>query len=155
MAPPKTDPIERIMNKIERQGDCWIFKGSKTRDGYGVIGVGRRQKRVHRLMFERFVGPIFDNKLVCHTCDNPICCNPRHLFAGTNSDNMRDREAKGRSNVPTGENHWNYKLSDTDKAQIVELRNAGLKLNEISAKFNISFQHVSFVCKNYGRASNG
>lgn len=155
MAPPKTDPIERIMNKIETQGDCWIFKGSKTRDGYGVIGVGRRQKRVHRLMFERFVGPIFHNKLVCHTCDNPICCNPRHLFAGTNSDNMRDREAKGRGNVPTGKNHWNYKLSDTDKAQIVELRNAGLKLNEISAKFNISFQHVSFVCKNYGRASNG
>lgn len=151
MAPPRIDPIERIMAKIEKQGDCWIFKGCKTRDGYGVIGVGRKQKRVHRLMYERFVGPIHDDKLVCHTCDTPLCCNPDHLFAGSNSDNMKDREAKGRANMPRGASHWNYKLSDEDKAKIVELRNAGSKLTEIASQFGISFQHASLVYKTQTR----
>ena len=97
MAPPTRPLRERLLERREIDGECWLWTGPQTRDGYGVITVGRgRQYRVHRVAYETFVGPIPAGMLVCHRCDVPTCFRPEHLFTGTYSDNAIDRDRKGR-----------------------------------------------------------
>lgn len=84
---------------------CWPYRGEKFK-GYGRIGVSRGRRRfAHRVAYELAFGPIEghipgdheNEKLVMHTCDNPPCCNPRHLRLGTDIDNIHDCIAKGRN----------------------------------------------------------
>lgn len=72
--------------------ECWEWTGPRVPRGYGQLG----RLYVHRLVAEAAFGPIPPKYQVCHHCDNPPCCNPAHLFVGTQSDNMRDMVAKGR-----------------------------------------------------------
>ena len=71
---------------------CWLWEGY-IRNGYGRL----RQKSVHRLAWEEVNGPIPPGLSVLHHCDVRLCCNPDHLFVGTNADNNRDMSAKGRN----------------------------------------------------------
>jgi len=76
--------------------DCWLFSGSRTNDGYGCIHRNGKTVRLHRLAWEEANGPIPAGMRVCHTCDVPACCNPAHLFLGTQQDNVTDMVNKGR-----------------------------------------------------------
>lgn len=89
-------------------GACWLWTGAHNAKGYGVFKVGtRRPVRAHRMSFVVSGKELPPEKpLVCHHCDTPGCCNPDHLFAGTNDDNMRDRDEKGRG--AAGENHYTH-----------------------------------------------
>lgn len=90
--------LNRFWNKVYKTDSCWLWIGSRLPTGYGTFRVGKKVKRAHRVSWELHNGPIIDGSLlVCHTCDNPMCVNPDHLFLGTNLDNMRDRNAKGRN----------------------------------------------------------
>jgi hypothetical protein len=71
---------------------CWLWEGY-VRSGYGRL----RGKSVHRLAWEEVNGPIPAGLSICHRCDVRLCCNPEHLFLGTNADNNRDMSAKGRN----------------------------------------------------------
>jgi hypothetical protein len=133
------------MQKIKKDRDCWIYTGAKTRDGYGVISIGRKQHRVHRVMFERFAKSLNNNEYVCHSCDTPACCNPEHLFNGTPLENTRDMLAKGRRKTLKGEKHPNSKISDAQRLEIYNLREQGLRLSEIAKIYGITFQTVSVI----------
>lgn len=78
---------------------CWIWHGSKMGKGYGQThyppGI---QSYAHRFAYQLFNGPITDGMEVCHSCDNPACVNPAHLWLGTHHDNIMDSVKKGRWN---------------------------------------------------------
>ena len=80
----------------EPNSGCWLWDGAVNNDGYGTIFRGGKQHKVHRLAWEEAHGPIPDGLNVCHTCDVPACCNPAHLFLGSQQDNMQDCLGKGR-----------------------------------------------------------
>lgn len=94
---------------------CWPWKGWK-RYGYGLLRRDGRMQMAHRLVWRDVYGePI--PAVVMHTCDNPPCCNPTHLRAGTNTDNMRDAIQKGRH--CHGERHFNAKITAEIAASIL------------------------------------
>lgn len=89
---------DRFNAKVNRAapGGCWLWTGATSRNGYGKIWDGKRNVAAHRAAFEMFVGPIGRDLWVCHSCDNPPCVNPAHLFLGTRRDNVDDMVRKGR-----------------------------------------------------------
>ena len=112
MSPPRISPSDRLLRTTRISGDCLIWTGPATKDGYGVMTIGRKkQYRVHRIAYEIANGEeIPPGLLVCHRCDTPLCVNPDHLFLGTARDNMRDMIAKGRKVLVCGADNFNTKL---------------------------------------------
>jgi HNH endonuclease len=102
--PPKSIEDHFWSKVIVRGYGCWGWCGSLHSDGYGLIGIKRRAEGyrknfyAHRVSWKMFRGPIPKGLFVLHKCDNPPCTNPKHLFLGTNKDNMIDCSRKGRQN---------------------------------------------------------
>lgn len=96
----KRIPIDVLVDRrVSKTDTCWLWTGEKNRWGYGRISIERPDRQrflVHRLMYERFVGPIPEGKILMHTCDVRNCCNPEHLIPGTQAENLADARAKGR-----------------------------------------------------------
>lgn len=87
-------------NKVNKTNTCWVWLAYKNNKGYGQFGV-RINKKIkmhgaHRVSWQIHFGEIPKGLLVCHKYDNTSCVNPKHLFLGTNQDNMNDRNKKGR-----------------------------------------------------------
>jgi hypothetical protein len=90
---------DRLWEKIEvgAHWECWPFAAKACdRDGYGQLWADGVTYKAHRLVWEYTYGPIPPGLHVLHHCDNPSCCNPEHLFIGTDLDNNQDMVAKGR-----------------------------------------------------------
>lgn len=134
---------DRFMAKVspEPNTGCWLWTGTASSRGYGKfrIGSGRTRRMVgaHRFAYEHFVGPIPTGLYVCHHCDTPACVNPAHLFVGTNGDNVRDMDAKGRRRPrpPLGEDHWNSKLTEDRVRELREWVRSGNSPNDFAAKY--------------------
>ena len=121
---------DRIMAKIDRRGvgECWPWTGVSQINGYGVIGRGGRSAGkvlAHRAVFELECGVIpesddWHGTVVMHTCDNRLCCNPAHLRLGSQADNVRDMDNKGRrkSKSVVGEAHHNSRFTEQDIRKI-------------------------------------
>lgn len=148
MAPPIRPLRERLLDQREVIGDCWEWQGSYGKDGYGVMSVRRKQKRVHRVAFEVFTEGSAEGRLVCHKCDNPKCFNPDHLFLGTSKDNTQDMIRKGRKAKGQGQKHPKSILTASQVMDIRRKRNEqGMSLKAIASEYSISFQHVSDVAR--------
>jgi hypothetical protein len=119
-----TKPIplaDRYWSKVTKglsENDCWGWIGYKNKNGYVQIGIGSRTDKskrkvfAHRVSYEIHFGEIPDNMFVCHVCDNPTCSNPKHLFLGSQFDNMADAKSKGRTRKATATHCMNGHLFD-------------------------------------------
>jgi len=86
--------------------DCWLWNGATDIRGRGRIMVDGKLKLASRVAYEVFTGEIPESMNVCHTCDNPLCVNPFHLFLGTQVDNIKDRESKNRGSAKRQPRGW-------------------------------------------------
>lgn len=153
------------------ENGCWEWKLTKERPPslpYGRCYFGSRYKMAHRVVWEKWnEAPIPSGMCVCHTCDNPPCCNPSHLFLGTIGDNNSDRHKKGRDakgersgrrtcpesfSGMRGDNHWTRRMKDkvlrgeqSGRAKlnfklaktIRDEHSAGMKLSQLASKYGV------------------
>lgn len=118
----------------EPNSGCWLWDGSINSDGYGNIGRNKITQKAHRYVFEKTFGKLEKGLCVCHKCDVPSCVNPDHLFAGTHTDNMRDRAKKGKNNF--------MKLSINEFKEII----ADNRMQSVIAKeYGVSRSLVSMI----------
>ena len=158
--------VRRFWSHVNQgaESDCWLWTGRTDEKGYGRISVGKRKNvGAHRIAWELAVGAIPDRFCVLHRCDNPPCVNPRHLFLGTNTDNVHDRHAKGRSknifpqgdthpaHIRRGQQHWCARLSDSDIQQIRQRREAGETVTRLAADYGVHHATISRIARGIWR----
>jgi len=143
------NPLHQIFEKVTVPEGCWEWQGAKSSFGHGRVKQGGRLLLPHRVVFEAFNGSLAEGELVLHHCDNPACVNPRHLFKGSHSDNMKDCAAKGRLGSQThpephqGVNHSGAKLTDEAVREI--RRSAGIvPIKQMARQFGV---HKSIIQK--------
>lgn len=116
LAQPRRSKAERFWEKVDRSGECWVWTGDRDRWGYGRLWTHVDGKPTyefaHRLSLEMVGSPVPAGLYALHTCDNPPCVNPEHLYAGTILDNNTDRESRGRRIAPRGEDHASALLTE-------------------------------------------
>lgn len=118
----KAEAVVEFWKKVKQGGkdDCWPWIGRprSEKQGYGGFWFNGKHWRTHRFAFWITRRRLPKNKLICHECDNPPCCNPEHLFAGTNKDNYEDCLKKGRAYRERGEDRYNATLTEADVREI-------------------------------------
>jgi len=138
--------------KIGEVNDCWEWTASKDRKGYGELKVEGKTAKAHRISFSLILEDPKD-KQVCHTCDNPSCVNPNHLFLGTNTDNQKDKVAKGRQakgpeHGLRGEKHQNSKLTNQQVREIRQKLLDGISGASLAKKYSVTKTTISSIKNN-------
>lgn len=147
LIPPQFTPQDIVLfwSKITIRDldDCWDWKGRPTNSGYGKVRIrSSPQYQAHRIAYY-FTFNYWPVPCACHTCDRPICCNPFHLFEGTQKQNREDAQEKAR--LPKGERNGNSKLTETQVKQILTRNREGATDREIAAEFDISTGQVNKI----------
>lgn len=140
----------RLWSRVQRGDGCWEYIGSKNPNGYGQLNSGTGGiVRAHRAAWEATQGPIPAGACVCHTCDNPACVRPSHLFLGSRSDNMRDAVAKGRHrhavNPMPGERHPLAKIDKETALAVKSMRADGVSGRAVARIVGLSPAQVSRI----------
>lgn len=119
--------FDKLFNKaMICENGCWEYAGLRDEKGYGTIWSDGKHQRAHRVAFILCVDDIPEGMQVCHSCDNPPCVNPAHLFVGTNKDNSDDMWVKGRGVTSPGQSHGMAKLLEREVLQIKKLIAEGI-----------------------------
>lgn len=137
-----------FLNKITKTETCWLWNGCLDTGGYGRLRRNGKAISAHRYAWELANGHIPFDLFVLHTCDVRNCVNPGHLFLGNQSDNMRDREEKGRANrnPRKGEDYFGSKLSELKVKEIKERYKAGgVTMAELGREYGVSRPAVSLI----------
>lgn len=116
----------------EQLGPCWLWTGGLKNNGYGYFVIRRKPIYVHRLMYFLTMGITLPDRMACHKCDNPQCCNPQHIFDGTAKDNADDCASKGRR--PAGERHCNAKFTHQ---QVRAIRSSERSHDDLAAEHGV------------------
>lgn len=140
---PFAERYEESIIRLDGENACWIWKDSKQSKGYGTTIYEGRQMPASRAVYLEFVGPLSKDEQACHSCDNPPCCRPSHLFKGTALDNRLDSIAKGR--YPHGESSATHKLSVAQVREIRQCAVAGLSKSAIARHLHLPRKTVSNV----------
>lgn len=142
---------DRFWEKVDTSGGedaCWLWTASLDGKGYGQFTRrDRSQARSHRIAWEFTHGPLTSDQVLCHTCDNPRCCNPAHLFIGTQADNIADMHKKKRwSPTPSpGSRNGNARYTEDQVREIRRLRAEGMSRAEIAARFGVTVGSIKNI----------
>lgn len=144
---------ERILRNIkdewcERlQSYCWAWQ-LMTRNGYGALHYKDKLVIVHRFSYETFIGPIPTELNVLHRCDVRSCCNPEHLFLGTQKDNMQDMVSKDRQDYVNGERHGEHKLFEPQVIEIITKYSTGnYTSRQLGKEYGVSKTQIMRIVK--------
>ena len=155
-----TDP-NRFWSKVDKSGGpdvCWPWTACRLkRWGYGQFGYLGRIVYAHRHALALSGTEVPIDAIVLHSCDNPPCCNPKHLHLGTHIANMRERTARGRDRLMRGELNGRARLS---AAQVIKIRarlDAGESQNGLGREFGVDGETIRSIAsgKNWGWLSFG
>lgn|ERR1035437_7559346 len=130
---------QMFWRKVEIRGldECWPWKAWRDKKGYGYVWF-REQGRLqaaHRLAYY-FTHGVLPSLHICHKCDHPFCCNPVHLFPGTDADNIHDAMTKGR--LCKGEDRPQSKLTEENVREIRRLyAEGGISQQAIAVQFGV------------------
>jgi len=136
---------DRLNSKFikDPKTQCWNWKNDLNKDGYGRITVSGKRYYAHRFSWIVHNGEIPADLYVLHKCDNPRCVNPKHLFLGTQKDNMADKESKGRSNniknlkKITGSKNGASYITEAIVLEIRKLHSEGVNQKDLARQFGI------------------
>lgn len=146
---PVADRLADNLDKSGGEDACWEWQGYRNPKGYGRIVYNGKPQLAHRVAYDLANGDLDPALVVMHSCDNPPCCNPKHLSQGTHTDNKHDSMRKGRSFNPSGEAHPSTKLSD---AQIASIRNSSISARLLAKKYKVSTAYIYMIKNNKYRA---
>ena len=145
------DMPERFWSFVGRRGEkeCWLWNGSLNANGYGQftwVTAGKRTHIATRIAYRLVNGEIPPKMFVCHSCDNPRCVNPAHLWLGTAKDNMQDASKKGRirSGGLRGEAHGCAKLNEIS---VREIRASNLPRKALANHYGVTPEAISLIVK--------
>lgn len=138
--------------KIGEKDECWEWQGSCNSNSYGIFN-WKSYIGAHVVSYRLFVGKIpkrYGRRLcVCHSCDNPSCVNPNHLWLGTQKQNLEDRDKKRRGATQSGEDNSNCKLNDSDIKDIKRKHSTNkYTLTELASMYDVTRCAISYALKN-------
>lgn len=144
---PLTDRFLSFVNKTD---SCWLWTGAKDGDSYGMFWLDGKTVHASRVSYLIYVGEIGKGLQVCHSCDNPSCVRPEHLFIGTARDNARDREMKGRGAAQKRKGEMNpcHKLTSEEVKKIRNLYENGQTQAILSVEFSVNQSEISRIVNN-------
>lgn len=132
--------------KLGPESACWEWIGARNKWGYGATSYRGRQSNASRVAWLIVNGPIAEGLVVCHRCDNPACCNPAHLFLGTQADNLADCHRKGRARCcPSGRAHPRG-VAKLNEAKVIEARRlyaSGIPQTHIAKRMGVDSSTIS------------
>jgi len=139
---PRPSLEDRFWSFVTKTPTCWLWTGCTDHFGYGWISEKGKPEKAHRISFRIHNGPIPKGKQVLHTCDDPPCTRPDHLYLGTHKDNMKDMADRGR--MARGENAGQTILTEA-QARIIKYSTE--RSCDVARKFSISPQAVCCIRK--------
>ena len=147
--------VKRFWSMVDKKGsnDCWRWLRGKDSYGYGVFYANGRNNQAHRFSMEMHLGQKLraskqlrpGDQLVLHNCDNPACVNPKHLYVGRQSDNIKDRDNRSRTSV--GESRPASKLNAFKVGKIRRLRRKGWTITRLAKRFKLHTSTVYGIIK--------
>lgn len=146
----------RFIKHTKNDGDCVVWTGAKTNHGYGRFMLNGKSRLAHRVS-AWLAGKLVDiewsgnwkgSDFICHSCDNPSCVNPDHLYIGTHEENMKDRFTKFGHHDCAGINNPNAKRSREDVLKIRSMFADGIKPSQISKMLGFSLSTVEQIAYN-------
>jgi len=143
---------ERFWSKVDIRNpfECWPWLAAVRRkdEGYGAFWINGHHQPASRIAYSLIFHNVPINLQVCHHCDNPSCCNPEHLFLGTNIDNVQDRDKKGRGASGEKKRTSTWSFCQKDVIFIRKLiKNKTLKQIEVAKMFNVSPSVINNLIK--------
>ena len=144
----------RFWQRVKTGSDdaCWEWQACRIKYGYGQLRFNGKNFLAHRVAYLLTKGELTPGLSVMHTCDNPPCCNPRHLILAPHAENMRDAKTKGRMTADhlkpfqlAGQGHNSAKLTDED---VLNIRASKKRLQALAKRYGISRMTVHRIRRN-------
>lgn len=140
--------LKKFWSKVNKTNDCWLWIGCLKDGRYGSFYFRKKGERAHRVAWILTYGDIPEELCVLHKCDNTLCVNPEHLFLGTQLDNIKDRDSKGRCNPGDSFKKGSlHKMAKLKEENILEIRKLYKQFSQqkIAEQFGVSIMTINRI----------